>query len=215
MRDLLSKVRLDALQPRDRRALLIGLAIIVPVAVLKPYRAALVETRERIAGERQLLERELELLAGKTELPSRLSGTHKGVQRAEGKLVKAANLTSAENRVTELLEQIAELSRVLLQEVRTVPATRDEKQPDGMQTLRLSLRGESDLEGVVTLLHRIEQSPLLLRIEEFSLENAPPRRQPAPVRGRPAPRPQLGVMQFTVVVVAYTPAITQSAEDSP
>ena len=211
------------MRPRDRRALLIGLAIILPVAVLKPYRAALLETRERTAAERQLLERELELLAARQELPVRLGGTQKSVQRAENRLVKAANLTSAETRVTELLEQVAELSRVLLQEVRTVPATRDEVQPEGMQSLRLSVRGESDLEGVVTFLHRMEQSPLLLRIEELSLEWVPPRRS-APARtapdGRgarpaPAPRQQMGVMQFTVVLAAFAPAITQSLENSP
>ncbi|MGH7467663.1 MAG: hypothetical protein ACRENP_06705 [Longimicrobiales bacterium] len=211
---------LDSLSDRDRRAIRIGLLILLPamgyVAAFKPYRAALLDTRDRVAAERKLLERELALLADKDSLPISLATAHSSVKRAESRLVKAANLTSAENRVTELLEQIAELSRVLLQEVRSVAPDRDEKSPAGMQLLRLAVRGESDLEGVVTYLQRIEQSPLLLRVRELTIENAPPPRlEPRGRAGsRPTRRPQLGVMRFTVLVEAFAP-VTTSAQELP
>src|SRR5262245_43673936 len=106
-------ISLDALSSRDRRALRIGLLLVVPalayVGVVKPYRAALIETRNRVAAERQLLERELALIATKKQLPLSLANKRRNVQRAEGMLVKAANMTSAETRVTELLEDIASL----------------------------------------------------------------------------------------------------------
>ncbi len=210
----------DALSARDRRAVAIGLLMIVPavsyVTIVKPYRAALLETRERSAAERALLERELALLAAKDKLPQTLVSTRKSVQRAEGRLVKAANTTSAETQVTDMLEQIAALSRVLLSEVRSVPPSREQVGPQGMLSFRIAVRGESDLEGVVTYLHRIEQNPLMLRITELSLENVPPRRTESRGRNtRPGPRPQLGIMQFTVMVEAFAPAIISSAEELP
>jgi hypothetical protein len=213
-------ISLDALSSRDRRALRIGLLFVVPalafVGVVRPYRAALIETRNQVAAERQLLERELALIATRKQLPVTLENRRKSVQRAEGMLVKAANMTSAETRVTELLEQIASLSRVLLQEVRSAPVTREQVAPEGMQPLRLTVRGESDLEGVVTYLQRIERSPLMLRIKELSIERAPPPRQPARGRGaRPSPPPQLNVMLFSVVVEAYAPATSTTAEELP
>jgi hypothetical protein len=213
---------LNALSSRDRRALRVGMMFVLPalayVGAVKPYRAALLEARNSVAAERQLLDRELALIAAQKQLPATLADKRRNMRHAEGMLVKAANLTSAETHVTELLEQIASLSRVLLQEVRAAPVTsREQKAPEGMQPLRLAVRGESDLEGVVTYLQRIEQSPLMLRIQELSIERAPPpRTQPARGRGaRPGPQPQLNVMLFTVVVEAYAPATLSTAEELP
>jgi hypothetical protein len=208
----------ESISDRDRRAIRTGLLVLLPalayVGVFKPYSAALQDARDRAAAERQLLERELALLAAKSSLPVTLANAQGAVKRAEARLVKAANLTSAENRVTELLEQIAELSRVLLQEVRSVAPDRDAEPPSGMQLLRLAVRGESDLEGAVTYLQRIEQSPLLLRVREFSLENAPPPRIDPRARpgARSARRPQAGVMRFTILVEAFAPATTSAPE---
>ena len=59
---------LRVLASRDRRAVLLGLAVTLPVLLfvgaVKPYFAALNETRDRIAAERRLLESELDLRAG-------------------------------------------------------------------------------------------------------------------------------------------------------
>ena len=211
---------LRVLAPRDRRAVLLGLGITLPVVLfvgaVKPYFAALNQTRDRIAAERRLLESELDLRAQKAQLPEVLQSARGDLKRGEERLVKAANPALAESRLTDLLEDLAGLTRVLLQEVRSVPAQRGQTDPPGMQTLRLAIRGESDLEGVLRYMQHVEENPMVLHIRELSLELAPP---PPPVRaarGRPA-RPPLnanaGVVQFTFVVEGFTPTATTAVAE--
>jgi hypothetical protein len=211
---------LSALSPRDRRAILIGLAISAPVLLyvgaVKPYFNTLNETRDRIAAERTLLERELELKGAKAQLPVALEAATKGLQRGEDHLVKAANPALAESRMTDLLEDLANMTRVLLQEVRSVPPQRGQTDPPGLQTLRLAIRGESDLEGVLRYMQHIEENPLLMHIRELSLDLAPPAPPQRAQRGRPA-RPPLnadaGVIQFTFVVEGFTPSATPAVAE--
>lgn len=212
---------LGAMSDRDRRAIKLGALVLVPgllyVAAVKPYFAALADTRDRVEAERRLLDRELALLQQKNSLPGELSTAKRNAQRAENRLVAAPNVTLAETELTELIEKIGGLSRVLLKEVRNVPTPRGYVDPEGVQTVRLAIRGESDLEGVLTYLQRIEQSPLLLRIHELSLEPAPPPRAEPAQRGRPPRRPlnaDAGVLQFTIVVEGFTPATMASVESS-
>ena len=211
---------LRVLAARDRRAILLGLGVILPVfllvGVVKPYFRTLNETRDRIAAERTLLERELELRARKKQLPEALQTARGSLQRGEERLVKAANPALAESRLTDLLEDLAGMTRVLLQEVRSVPAQRGQTDPPGMQTLRLAIRGESDLEGVLRYMQHIEENPMVLRIRELSLEKAPPPPSERPARGRPARRPlnaNAGVVQFTFVVEGFTPTATTAVAE--
>jgi hypothetical protein len=134
------------------------------------------------------------------------------VTRAELRLVRAPNAPLGEAEVTGYLQDIAGLSRVLLQEMRGLEPDRDAPRPEGVRPVRLAVRGESDLQGVMTFLHRVEESPLLLRVVELSIE---------PVVERPRPRRRdddepieptvTGVVQFALVVEAYTPPETADA----
>lgn len=208
---------------RDRRAIAVGLLIVVPAALwlfaVKPYRAALAGVRERIAAERALLEREEALLAAAPALPARLDEAALAAERAETGLVRAANAPLAEAELTEYLENMAGLSRVLLQEIRgDAPDPRAEPEPLDLQRIRLSVQGESDLEGVMTFLHRVENSPLLLRTVALSIEPVMERQtqrrrdDDAP----PAPPRPTGVMRFALVVegfgASFTPASSPAAE---
>jgi hypothetical protein len=203
---------------RDRRALLLGAAVLLPVLLwlfaLRPYRDALVEARDRLAQERALLQREEALVAAAPSLPAALEAAAAEAKRAEMRLVRAANAPLAEEEVTRYLEDIAGLSRVLLQEMRGVEPERGAVVPEGARVVRLALRGESDLQGVLTFLHRVEESPLLLRVSQLSIEPVVPRQRPNPRRRgdededeAPAAPQQIteGLMQFALVVEAYAP----------
>jgi hypothetical protein len=207
---------------RDRRAIRLGLIVLVPglayVGLVKPYFNVLNETRDRVDAEQRLLEREIGLVNDKAALPASLKETKRKALRAEAGLVNAPNATLAETQLTELLEQVGNMSRVLLREVRSVPPVRGQKDPEGMQSVRLAIRGESDLEGVLTYLQRIEQSPMTMRVRELSLEPAPPQRAEPAGRGRAPRRPlnaDAGVLQFTVVVEAFASAVSTRTESSP
>lgn len=195
---------LRTLADRDRRAVLIGLAVLMPallwIGVARPYRAALSQLETRVASERALLEREEGLLAAAPEMPARAEAARERAAHATQRLVRAANMPLAEAEVTGFLQDVALLSRVLLQEVGSVQAPREEQEETGsIRPLRLSVRGESDLEGVLTFLHRIETAPLLLRIAEISIEPAPQREDEARMDG---------AVQVNLVLHAFVPAET-------
>lgn len=194
---------LRPLADRDRRAVLLGAAVLLPailyLAVGRPYRAQLLDLRDRIAAERALLERESALVQAADALPDQASDLGTRFRRAEARLVRAANVPLAEAELTAVLEETALVSRVLLQEMRTLDLQRDTAGHSVVRPLRLSVRGESDLEGVLTYLHRLENNPLLLRIIELSIE-------PMLAGGRGEERTATGVVQFALVVEGYTPA---------
>jgi hypothetical protein len=206
---LLDLVLLRRLAPGDRRAILLGLAVLVPallfVTVVRPYRAALLEVRERTAQERSLLQREQALLAEGAALPGSAAAAERRAQRAAGRLVRAANVPLAEAEVTGFLESVAGLSNVLLQELRGIETRRGEPVGTGnLRPIRLSLRGESDLEGVLTFLHRIETSPLFMRVVELSLE---PQYEGS---ARTGDRRTTGVLTFALIVEAFAPSDIES-----
>jgi hypothetical protein len=194
-----------SMNARDRRAIMLGLAVLVPallfVAVVRPYRAALSDIRDRTASELALLQREEALLAMAESLPDNVHAMEDRARRTTNRLVRAANVPLAEAEITSMLETIASLSRVLLQEMGGVDIPRRSSNVDStsaIRALRLSVRGESDLEGVLTFLQRIESNPLLLRIVELTIEPN--------YEGDRDERVATGVVQFTMAVEAYAPA---------
>jgi hypothetical protein len=215
MNRLADVLLLRMLPHRDRRAILLGLAVLLPVllyvAAVRPYRAALADVRDRIAAERALLEREETLVAHAGTLPPTVAALQERAAGAERRLVSAANVPLAEAEVTGFLEELAQLSRVLLQELRGVEsrrggarssarASRDQAENVGaLRAIRLSVRGESDLEGVLTFLSRLENSPLLLRIAELSIE---PQFEGT---ARTGDRRPSGVVTFALIVEAFAP----------
>lgn len=206
----------EGLAPRDRRALLAGALVLLPallyVAAVRPYFAALSDVRARAAVERGLLERELALLAQAPTLPGQVERASDEAARAELRLVRAANVPLAEAELTQYLETVASISRVLLQELRGVEPARGAAEPlPGMRPIQLAVRGESDLEGVVTFLSRVEESPLLLRVTGLSIEPVT-ERAAGEARGgaRAAPAPT-GVIQFGLVIEGYAPPESRTA----
>jgi hypothetical protein len=203
--------RWDALSTRDRRALSIGLIALVPAVlifgVINPYRATLEETRDRIASERALLERELGLLETGDEMPQALAAAAERADRTAERLIAAPNRVLAEAELTALIESLAGSSRVLLQELRGVSDT-TWSGPSGIIPVRLAVRGESDLQGVAGFLRQIEASPTLVRIVEISVAPVPPAAAPAQGgRGGAQPRRQpADVIEFTALIEAYAAA---------
>ena len=165
---------LNGLTPRDRRAILFGLGILLPAAAYvlgwKPYRAALEDVKDRVSVEQELLARELAVLESSGSLPEEIRRARAEAEVHEDKLVRAVSGVLAEAELTDLLESAAFRSRVLLEEIRGGELGRGEEPPPGLSVVRLHLRGESDLEGVLTFLDEIERSRLLIRIRGLALE---------------------------------------------
>jgi len=208
----------DRLSDRDRRALLMGVIVIVPVLLwvgaVRPYRSALSDVRERIASERSLLAREQALIENSDDVPDQLRAAAAGADRALRRLVDAPNATAAEAEVTDYIEMSASKSRVLLEEIRGLAPGRRESHPEGIQPIRLAVSGESDLSGVANLLRRIEEGTMLLRVNELSIEPkversaaTDSRRSTTAARSTPT-----GYISFTMIVEAYTPLDENAAD---
>jgi hypothetical protein len=199
----------DGMSPRDRRAILVGLAIVVPVLIyvvgVRPYRAALAEVREQVFQERELLARELALLERAHELPEAARRAEGSAREVESRLLRARSLVLAEGELTDFLEAAAYHSRVLLEEIRGGELGRGEEPPQGLSVVRLHLRGESDLEGVLTFLDQLEKSQLLLRIRGLAVEPEVDRPDgDEEDQGSRDPVPT-GVVQFQMIVDGFAP----------
>ncbi|MGD2121203.1 MAG: hypothetical protein PVJ76_05645 [Gemmatimonadota bacterium] len=198
---------LNGLAPRDRRAILVGLCILLPAAVyvlgVKPYRAALAEIMDLVSAEQDLLMRERELLASAESLPLEIEEAQDAADRYRGRLVRATSQVLAEGILSGLLESSAVRSRVLLEEIRGGELARGEEPPPGLSVLRLHLRGESDLEGVLTFLDEIEKNQLLLRVRGLALE--PEVARPESDGEGDAPRDPIptGVIDFQLIVDGF------------
>lgn len=194
------------LPARDRRAVRIGLMIIVPSAIVvlgvRPYRAALGEAQERITIERDALARETELLGDADMLPSRIREMEREAEAVDLRLLDAASLVLAEAELTDLLESRAVASRVLLREIESVAPPRGEAPPPGAETLRLRIEGESDMEGVLTFLDGLESAMVFIRVRGLAIDPVVSRPQGDQQR---APEPT-GVVEFQLIIESYVKA---------
>lgn len=208
--------RLEGLSGRDRRAILVGLAILAPaiawLGVVRPYRAVVLELREAVVVERELLARERALLREAPSLPDRIEAARLRLGRGEAGLVRSANLALAEAEVTGHLEGLARESRTLLLEARSVLPPPDSEPTPGLRPIRMELRGESDFEGVLEFVRRLEDDPLLLRMAALSLRPGGSARNGDPPRtgqrGQQASDEGpggSGVIGFVVVIEAFAP----------
>ena len=164
----------DQMSSKDRRAVLLGLVVMLPalayVFAVRPYRTALADVREQAFQEQELLARELDLLERADELPQATRRAREQARGVESRMLRARSLLLAEGELTDFLEAAASHSNVLLEEIRGGELARGEEPPQGLSMVRLHLRGESDLEGVLTFLDQLEKSDLLLRIRGLALE---------------------------------------------
>ena len=208
---------LDRLAPGDRRAVLLGLGVMVSAVVIifgvRPSYGALTDARELLAVERGVLARELQLLESAAVLPKHIEEALRKTAAVDLRLLEAPSRILAEGQLTDLLESSAVLSRVLLREIESIAPARGEEPPPGTETLRLSVSGESDLEGVLTFLDALESGLLLIRVTGLALE---------PVLARPEtngdsqsePIPT-GVVEFQLIIESYLKTDGAAAEAEP
>jgi hypothetical protein len=201
--------RFEAMSSRDRRALVVGCLVLLPLLgwglVARPYLATVAELRDRTELEASLLERERAVLRQAPTLPERLDETRVALERWEARMVRTPNLPLAEADVTSLLQRLARESRVHLEEVRAVAPPPGRIPPPGLSPIRLSVRGESDFQGILEFLGTLEEDALLLRIESIAVQPAP--RAASSQGGEDTPGgSEPGAMMLTLVVEAFAPA---------
>ena len=204
------------LSPRDRRAVLLGLAVVLPAAAymfaVRPYRSALAEVRDRVAAEEELLARERALLASAPGLPEAIREAEADAEGAEDRMLRGRSAVLAEAELTDFLERSAFQSRVLLEEIRSGELARGEEPPPGLSVIRLHLRGESDLQGVLSFLDTIEKSRLLLRVRGLALEPEMTREAGAQNRQGAGASTPTGVVGLQLIVDGFAQPDVEALE---
>ena len=159
------------LSSRDRRALRVGALLAAPVlawnVAVKPYMAALTSARDEVRVQRDLLARELELVATAQRYPAALTRAEGLLSVTASRLFTGPDDVSATAALAHYVSNQARESRVVVQQVETRSS---EALGDGVVGLDMALRAEGDLEGIVTLLRRLESGSKFVRVEQIAVE---------------------------------------------
>ena len=192
---------------RDRRALAIGAFLIVPVLgwrmIVRPYADALTKTRDQLVVQRRLLARELELLASANRYPAELSRAERALNGVAPRLFTGPDDVTATAALAYYVSDQVRKARLVIQQVETHNA---EPAADGVIRLDMTVRAEGDLEGIVTLLRRLESGPKLVRVEQITVEASAGQTLGA------MPEAESEALSFAATFRGYAPARADSAD---
>lgn len=164
-------MKLPTLSNRDRRALLLGGLVLGPallwVLVAAPYLRAVTYASEKLIAERELLRREVELLATADEYPAALEAGAERLLEVATRLVGGENPAVASAAHAQYLQTVARDSRVLITRMEPITA---EEAGTGVVALPLRVQGETDLEGLMMLLHSLEAGSKLVSVENLRIQ---------------------------------------------
>src|SRR5262249_27636121 len=143
---------------RDRRAVVLGIGILLPALLfiwgVRPYQAALSDARDQLATERATLARERAAITTARSNPQLQHIADSAMRAMRPRLFEGKDDVMASAELASYLGDVARKSRVWLQTASTRPAVAS---PDGVRTLRVEIRAESDLRGTLTFLQSLER----------------------------------------------------------
>lgn len=167
---------LISVSPRERRLIRMALLVLVPslgyVYAVKPYLASLNGMRDQVVMERATLVRERELLAEQLRDPSQRADAQQDVQKASPLLFEGRDDVIASSGLAAYVTGMAEDARVNLQQAATRPTILS---TTGVRMLRIEIRGESDLQGILTFLNALETGTKLIRFDKLDISRSPGR----------------------------------------
>lgn len=159
------------LAPRDRRALtLAGCAagtMLLWSAVISPYAQALRDAHGRLQNVRELLQKEQQVVAEASGYPAAWDTGSARLLGMAPRLLGGANDGASSAALAGYIQNAAEASGVLI--VQLEPLT-SQSVGGEVTAVGVRLRGEGDLEGVLSLLGALENGPKLVRVGELRIE---------------------------------------------
>lgn len=191
---------------RDRRALAWGLALVLPalvsIQVVRPSLAAYRDLRARLERERDLLQREENLLSDRRHFQKRYAAVERAVLEEAPRLFGGPDLSAAAAELGSYVNAQAYAHRVMVQRSEPGPPVSTQS---GVVRLQLDVQGVSDLAGILGLLQSLETGPKLMAVERVAIA------QTAPVL--PGAGGQQEALAFGATVVGY--ALADSTVQMP
>ncbi len=170
----------SAMQPRERRTILGGAAILVVglgwVFAVKPMRAAMADLNDQVAIEREALAREQSAVQEATRSPARKRVADSAMIAAQSKLFSGANDVAAGAELATYLGDVARRTHVWLANASTRhtssvrgAAAAAAPPSDGLRPLRVELRAETDFRGVLDFLDALERGNKVVTVERLDI----------------------------------------------
>lgn len=159
---------------RDRRAVVVGVLVLLPGLLyiwgIRPYQSALSDARDQLATERATLARERAAVATALQNPRLQHVADSAMRDMRPRLFEGRDDVMASAELASYLGDVAHRTRVWLQDAGTRPATQG---ADGVRTLRVEIRGESDLLGTLMFLQGLERGDKLVRVDRLDISRSP------------------------------------------
>jgi len=157
---------------KDRRALFLGLAVLVPalgyIWGLKPLRAWHADLRDQVTQQQLLLANERAAVSAAKKNPEAQRVADSAMRAMEPRLFEGSDPFVASAELVSHLTQIAQRANVSLTTASTRPAT----SANGVRTLRVEIRAESDITGLLAFLESIENGEKLLKVERLDVSRS-------------------------------------------
>ena len=159
---------------RDRRAVMLGVFVLLPgllyIWAVRPYQAALSDARDQLATERATLARERSAIATAHRNPQLQHIADSAMRAMRPRLFEGKDDVMASAELASYLGDVSRKARVWLQTANTRPAT---SSGEGVRTLRVDIRAESDLLGTLLFLQALERGDKLIRIDRLDISRSP------------------------------------------
>jgi len=153
-----------------------GAVVLLPALIfiwgVRPYRAALSDARDQLATERATLARERAAIMTARKNPQLQHIADSAMRVMRPRLFEGKDDVMASAELASYLGDVAQRARVWLQDASTRPAT-PAAQGGGVRTLRVEIRGESDLQGTLKFLQALERGDKLIRIDRLDISRVP------------------------------------------
>ena len=165
-------MRWGTMNARERRTILIGAAVLLAgfgVIWGRMYRDALAGARDELATERATLARERVAVATARHNPQLQHMADSAMRAMRPRLFEGKDDVMASAELASYVGDVARRARVWLQDAGTRPAT---PAAEGVRTLRVEIRAESDLQGTLLFLQGLEQGDKLVRIDRLDISRA-------------------------------------------
>ena len=158
---------------RDRRAVLLGIGVLLPALLyiwgVRPYQAALSDARDQLATERATLARERAAILTARRNPQLQHIADSAMRVMRPRLFDGKDDVMASAELASYLGEVAQRARVWLQDA----STRQSTPTQGVRTLRVDIRAESDLQGTLMFLQALERGDKLIRIDRLDISRVP------------------------------------------
>jgi hypothetical protein len=166
-------VKWSTISAREKRTIILGAAVLLPslgyIWGVRPYRAAMAETRDALETARLALSREKGAVVTTRTNPNAQRAADSALAMTVPRMFAGQDDAIASSELARYLGGVARQSRVLMQDASTRPSTTT---PDGIRTLRVEIRAESDLQGIVTFLQALEGGNKLVRVDRLEISRS-------------------------------------------